>query len=119
MDRLTVVIFDHGAVEINPESVSILVQVTLLEVKRFDLAANQTLALTPVSVKIVRMGDVFESCGKQLLLGVTQQVTQRLRNFQPPAVQADVRQHHQRESFGARQPHFALSQSLLRLASVP
>src|SRR6266498_38390 len=73
VNRASIVIFNYRTIQINPDSMPILVDITFLEIERADLAANQTLALAPVRFKIVRMRDVLELSRQEFRFCVSQQ----------------------------------------------
>src|ERR1700741_981234 len=86
MNRLPLIVFDDRTINVNPHGVAVLVNVSLFEIERLYLATNQALALAPVNVDIVRVRDVHEPSCQELSLGISNQITQGLRDLQPPSL---------------------------------
>src|SRR6266850_2903987 len=109
MNWFPLVVFNYGAIQIDADSLTVLLYVSFLKIKRLDFAANQALALARLGLKVVRVGHILEVAREEFLLGISKQFTESRRNLQPPSVQAYVSDHYQRESFSACQPGFALT----------
>ncbi len=103
-------VLDHGGVVVHPDRGAVPPLPPCFEIQGAGLTPEQALPAGAFRGDIVGVQQPFDRRAQQLGFVQVEQSAEGGRDLEPPAVEPDVRHHHQRKRFGSRQTLLALLQ---------